>query len=171
MTRRARSTLVAVAGVLIVGGSGAGAIPLGAESLAVSLAASASAHAYRNVPLAALLRSRSVHGSIAGRPYTYAWSAAGWDRHTVLFLGKTSCRSLTATMGYVAPKQAQGAATVATLVVLQRSGSTSVNVNSGTVGRLRARLTGAAFELVLENAPGTAYGNGVARCSTKNGRP
>lgn len=129
--------------------------------------------ARRRVTLGALLHQPTRTTKISGRRYAYVWSAAGWARHTIVFRRTTGCQSLTLTMAYAAPAGASRGSGLATMLVLQRSRTRSVNVPAGAARSLTVRVSASPFEVVLENAPGTAYGNGYAVCvglGTSGGR-
>ncbi|MDQ1686056.1 MAG: hypothetical protein QOC82_2793, partial [Frankiaceae bacterium] len=74
------------------------------------------------------------------------------------------------TLGYVAGSSVPNTASLATLVVIQRSGSHAVNVLTNHVGRLTTLLAAGPVQIAVENAPGMSYGNAAASCWSHNGR-
>jgi hypothetical protein len=121
---------------------------------------------YRSVSLAALMHASEHTSPFDGRSLRYAWTAADWDRHTVAFVDRSGCRSISASIAYTQPGAAASEPVTATLVIIQRNRPlTSVNVRSGGIATLRATLHPGPFELAVENAPGTAYGDGSASCN------
>jgi hypothetical protein len=135
----------------------------------VAVGAPARLYVYAEVPLANLLGAKERSVVLKQKTYRYVWTASAWSRDTILFMGSPTCRSLKLTMAYLAPSSTTAVANVATLVVIQRNSSSRINVSSGDIGSLSVNLTG-AFEIALENAPGTSYGNGHADCWSSNGR-
>ena len=123
------------------------------------------------MPFSTLFGAKSRSVTLAGRRFSYVWSASGWNRHTVLLASATTCRSVTATLGYSALVSSAPVAQTATLVVLQRSGQHAMNVRSGSTGQTTAGVTTGALEIAVENAPGAAFGGGFATCRTRNGHP
>ena len=126
---------------------------------------------FGTVGLGAVMGRAAHTVSLGSTSYSYVWSETGWATKAVLFLPRTSCRSMRLTMGYVAPAaRAANTATVATLTLSQMGSNKTVNVNTGTVSALSTSVTGGALQVELTNAPGSSYGNGTASCWTKNGR-
>jgi hypothetical protein len=125
-------------------------------------------YVYGIIPLSAVLGTQVASVTIGGHSFSYAWKAAGWESDTIAQIAATSCRSLQLTMAYT-QRAAANVADVATLLVIQQTRTATGNVTAGTIGTLKANLTG-AFEIALQNAPGSAYGNGTASCWSSDGR-
>jgi hypothetical protein len=136
--------------------------------LVVAVAAPARLYVYAEVPLGNLFGAKERSVVLKQQTYRYVWTVSAWSRDTIFFLGSPTCRSLKLTMAYSAPSSTTAVANVATLVVIQRNSSSRINVSSGDIGSLSVNLAG-AFEVALENAPGTSYGNGHADCWSSNG--